>query len=80
MQQRARKTQALEALTHLRPLSLTLFIDDTCPKCRKPVKLSVIEAHPTSPNLAIHNYQCIDCGPVLAKVISLEQDRPSSRA
>jgi hypothetical protein len=25
---------------------LTLFIDDTCPRCSKPVKLSVIEAHP----------------------------------
>jgi phage FluMu protein Com len=59
-------------------MSLTLFIDDTCPRCRKPVKLSVIEAHPTSRHLAIHNYQCIDCGPVLAKVISLKQDEPST--
>jgi hypothetical protein len=60
-------------------MSLTIFIDDTCPRCRKPVKLSVIEAHPTSRHLAIHNYQCIDCGPVLAKVISLKQDEPSSQ-
>jgi phage FluMu protein Com len=60
-------------------MSLTLFIDDTCPRCRKPVKLSVIEAHPTSRHLAIHNYQCIDCGPVLAKVISLKQDEPPQR-
>ena len=40
--------------------------------------LSVIEAHPTSRHLAIHNYQCVDCGPVLAKIISLKQDEPSS--
>jgi hypothetical protein len=55
-------------------MSLTIFIDDTC----KPAKLSVIEAHPTSRHLAIHNYQCVDCGPVLAKIISLKQDEPSS--
>jgi phage FluMu protein Com len=51
-------------------MSLTLFINGTCPRCGKPLKLSVIEAHPTSRHFAIHNYQCIDCGPVLAKVRS----------
>ena len=50
-------------------MSLTLSIVDTCPRCRKPVKLSVIEAHPTIRDLAIHNYQCVDCGPVLAELI-----------
>ena len=24
-------------------MSLTVFIDDTCPRCRKPVKLTLIE-------------------------------------
>jgi hypothetical protein len=62
-------------------MSLTIFIDDTCPRCRKPVKLSVIEPHPSQRDLAIHNYHCIDCGPVLAKVISLTQaSRPESAA
>jgi hypothetical protein len=37
-------------------MSLTIFIDDTCPRCRKPVKLAVIEPHPTDRDLAIHNY------------------------
>jgi len=45
-------------------MSLTIYIDDTCPRCRKPVKLSVIEPHQTDRDFAIHNYHCIDCGPV----------------
>jgi phage FluMu protein Com len=53
-------------------MSLTMFIDDTCPRCRKPVKLSVIEPHPSQRDQAIHNYHCVDCGPVLAKIISLK--------
>jgi hypothetical protein len=60
-------------------MSLTIFIGDTCPRCRKPVKLSAIEPHPTDRDLAIHNYHCVDCGPVLAKLISLKQDEPSQR-
>ena len=28
-------------------MSFDLFINDTCPKCRKPIKLAVIEQHPT---------------------------------
>jgi hypothetical protein len=53
-------------------MSLTLFIDDTCPRRRKPVKLAVIEPHPSDRDLAIHNYHCVDCGPVRAKIISLK--------
>jgi hypothetical protein len=58
-------------------MSLTLFVDDTCPKCRKPVRLAVIELHPSRPDLAIHNFQCVDCGPVKAKVYSI---KPTARA
>ena len=51
--------------------SLTLFIDDTCPKCRKSVKVAEIDLHPSRPDLAVYNYHCIDCGTVKAKVLSL---------
>jgi hypothetical protein len=51
---------------------LTPSIDDTCPRCRKPVKLTLIEPHPGDRDLAIHNYHCVDCGPVRAKIISLK--------
>jgi hypothetical protein len=54
-------------------MSLTIFIDDTCPRCRKPVKLTLIEPHPSDDDLAIHNY-CVDCGPVRAKIIPLKAD------
>jgi hypothetical protein len=52
-------------------MSLTLFAVETCPRCRKPVTLSVIEPHPTNRDLAIHNFNCVDCGPVKAKIYSL---------
>jgi hypothetical protein len=48
-----------------------LFAVETCPRCRKPVTLSVIEPHPTDRDLAIHNFNCVDCGPVKAKIYSL---------
>jgi hypothetical protein len=52
-------------------MSLTLFIDDTCPRCRKSVKVAEVDLHPSRPGLAVYNYHCIDCGPVRAKVVSL---------
>jgi hypothetical protein len=62
-------------------LPLTL-INGTCPKCRKPVKLSAIEPHPTRPDLAIHNYHRIDCGSVKVGIISLKQPEttPASKS
>jgi hypothetical protein len=61
-------------------MSLTLFINDTCPICRKPVKLAVIEPHPTRRDLAIHNFHCLDCGPVKARLISLRPRKASFKA
>ena len=52
-------------------MSLTLFIDDTCPRCRKSVKVAEVDLHPSRPDLAVYDYHCIDCGPVRAKIISL---------
>jgi hypothetical protein len=60
-------------------MSLTLFIDEPCPRCHKAVKLAVIEPHPDRLDLAIHNYHCIDCGPVRAKIISLKPDKQRER-
>jgi hypothetical protein len=53
-------------------MSLTIFVDDTCPRCRKPVQLDVIEPHPSDRDLAIHTYHCVDCGPVKAGIIPLK--------
>jgi hypothetical protein len=49
-----------------------LYIDDTCPKCGKPIWQTTIDRHPSHPDLAIHNYHCADCGPVTASVVSLK--------
>jgi hypothetical protein len=61
-------------------MSLTLFVDDICPRCRKPVKLAVIEPHPTRRDLAIHNFHCVDCGSVKARIISLKSGKPPAEA
>jgi hypothetical protein len=53
---------------------LTNFIDDTCPRCRKPAKVTLIEPHPSDRDLAIHNYHRVDCGPVRARIIPLKAD------
>ena len=55
-------------------MSLTIFIDDTCLRCRKPLKLTLIEPHPSDRDLAIYNYHCVDCGAVRAKIIPLKAD------
>jgi hypothetical protein len=53
-----------------------LFIDDTCPKCRMPVKRASIERHPFHRDLALQNFKCADCGHVKTKVISLKPGDP----
>jgi hypothetical protein len=57
-------------------MSLTLFVDETCPKCHKPIKQTVIEPHPSRPDLAIENFECGDCGFVKAKIRSLRPGAP----
>jgi len=53
-------------------MSFDLFVDDTCPKCRKPLTLAVIERHPTRRDLAVHNLKCASCGTVKNKILSLK--------
>jgi hypothetical protein len=45
-------------------MSIDIFMNDTCPKCRKPIKLAAIEPHPISGDLAVHKFECGACGPV----------------
>jgi hypothetical protein len=61
-------------------MPLTFFVDEICPKCRKPIKIAVIELHPSRPDLAVHNFECADCGPVRAKLISLKPPKQSASA
>jgi transposase-like protein len=48
-------------------------IDVNCPRCRKAISLATIEVHPTRPEIAHQNYMCVDCGPVITKIISLRE-------
>lgn len=55
-------------------MSLTLFIDDLCPKCRRPIRQTTVELHPIRSDLALHYFVCADCGPVKTKIYSLKPD------
>jgi hypothetical protein len=52
-------------------MPLTLSINDTCPKCHKPIMQAVIEPHPTRRDLALQNFECVDCGAIKTEVLSL---------
>jgi transcription initiation factor IIE alpha subunit len=52
---------------------LQFQIKDRCPKCHNPVQLATIEPHPTKQDIALHYFNCIDCGPVMVKVHSLKK-------
>jgi hypothetical protein len=54
-------------------VSFDIFLDDTCPKCRKPLRLAVIEQHPTRRDLAVHKFDCADCGRVKTKILFRKQ-------
>jgi hypothetical protein len=57
-------------------MPFSVYIDDTCPKCRKPVKLAVIEPHPTRRDLSLHNFECADCGFVRTKIFPVKPGAP----
>jgi len=62
-------------------MSIVLRSSDPCPKCSKGKMQSVIEAHPSRPDLALHNFHCADCGPIKTEVLSLKPPaRPSDVA
>jgi hypothetical protein len=52
--------------------------DTFCPMCHQPVSIATIEKHPTRPDVVLQNYQCVDCGPVMTKLISLREARSST--
>jgi hypothetical protein len=59
-------------------LSFNLSMNDTCPKCHRPLKPEVIEPSSTRPELSVRNFECAD--PVRAKLISLKPGRQSASA
>ena len=55
-------------------MSFDLFMNDTCPKCRKPIKETTVTPHPTRYDLSIHKFECADCGVVKTKILLLKPD------
>jgi uncharacterized Zn finger protein len=40
------------------------IVHSACPICGKEITLAVVELHPTHPEMELHTYRCVDCGPV----------------
>ena len=57
-------------------MSLTLFNNESCPRCGKQMMRAVIALHPTCPDLALESFECADCGRVKTKVLSLKPGKP----
>jgi hypothetical protein len=59
-------------------MSIDLFMNDTCPKCRKPIGLKTITPHPNRRDLALRNFECADRGPVKTRILLLKsgESRP----
>ena len=53
-------------------MSVTLYTNEPCPRCRETIRQTTIDLHPTRAGLAIHNFECVDCGLVKCKVYSLK--------
>jgi hypothetical protein len=57
-----------------RTMSLDLFMNDSCPKCRKPIKLAAVGPHPNSRELAVHRFECSSCGRMTTKILYRKPD------
>jgi hypothetical protein len=51
-------------------------VSETCPRCGKPVSLAIVELHPTRTDLALHSFECIECGSVRTRAVPLRADKP----
>jgi hypothetical protein len=54
-------------------MPLNILVDESCPRCGKPITLAVIERHPTRADAAVQSFECADCGHVKTKLLSLRR-------
>jgi hypothetical protein len=57
-------------------MSLDLFMNDTCPKCRKPLEPAIIVSHPTRHGFAVRRCECSNCGVVQTKILFRKLSKP----
>ena len=50
-------------------MSFDRFMNDTCSKCRKPMKLAVVTQHALHRDPAVYKSECANCGAVKARVL-----------
>jgi hypothetical protein len=57
---------------------MQFHVSEICPQCKKPVSVATVEPHPTRSDMALHNYECVDCGAVRTKLIRLQLDKSAA--
>jgi rRNA maturation protein Nop10 len=50
-------------------------VRETCPRCGKLVSLAIVELHPTRTDLALHSFECSECGPVRTRAVPLRGEK-----
>ena len=58
-------------------MALHFIVDESCPECREPVKLAVVELHPELRETAVHTLKCSFCGFEKTKTFSIKAELPS---
>jgi len=54
-------------------------MDDTSPKCRKPLRPAVVKPHTTTrPNFVVHCFECAHCGAVKTKILMRKQGKDAA--
>jgi len=59
-------------------MALHFIVDESCPKCREPVKLAVVDLHPKLSETATHTLKCSFCGFEKIKIFSIKAELPKT--
>jgi hypothetical protein len=59
-------------------MSFDVSMNDTCPRCYKALKPAVIAPHQTRPDLAVHSFECVNCGAVTTKLLFRNQAKSAA--
>jgi len=59
-------------------MTLRFIVEDSCPKCRVPINIAVVELHPELSETAVHILKCSFCGFEKKKIFSIRAQLPKS--
>jgi hypothetical protein len=51
------------------------IVENACPISGKETTLAAIEPHPAHPEIELHTYRCVDCGPIKTTSVRVRAGR-----